>query len=128
HEMATRFCFIDYDREIAIVAELQQDDGHRKLLGVARLVADMDHREAEYAILVGDPWQGLGLGTVLTDYCLQICQHWGIQSVVAEMAPENSRMILMFERRGFTIDRSHARDVVIARKVLAKENESGLLI
>ena len=36
HEMATRFCFIDYDREIAIVAETEED-GQRKLIGVGRL-------------------------------------------------------------------------------------------
>jgi acetyltransferase len=117
HEMATRFCFIDYDREIAIVAETEEDD-NRKLIGVGRLVADADHREAEYAILVSDPWQGMGLGTLLTDYCLEISKHWGVQSIVAEMAPENDRMIRMFERRGFEVDRSHSRDVVVARKML----------
>ena len=117
HEMATRFCFIDYDREISIVAEIEED-GERKLIGVGHLVADVDHREAEYAILVGDPWQGIGLGTVLTNYCLGLCQNWKIQSVVAEMAPQNSRMIRMLQHRGFEIDRSRARDVVIARKSL----------
>ncbi|MCS7468052.1 bifunctional acetate--CoA ligase family protein/GNAT family N-acetyltransferase [Stieleria sp. ICT_E10.1] len=118
HEMATRFCYIDYDREIAIVAE-DEDDGHRKLLGVCRLVADADHHEAEFAILVGDPWQGIGLGSVLMDYCLGICADWGIRSVVAEMAPRNSRMITMFSNRGFVMDRSQSDDVVIARKRLS---------
>lgn len=54
HEMATRFCFIDADREIAIVAEIEVED-ERKLIGVGRLVADADHREAEFAILIGEP-------------------------------------------------------------------------
>lgn len=118
HEMATRFCFIDYDRELAIVAEAEQD-GRRKLLGTCRLVADVDHNEAEFAILVGDPWQGTGLGSQLMDYCLGICKHWGIQLVVAEMAPQNTRMIEMFTRRGFEIDRFQSCDVVIARKILS---------
>ena len=56
--MATRYCFIDYDRELAIVAELEAQDGTRKLLGVGRLVADPDRQSAEYAVLVADPWQG----------------------------------------------------------------------
>ena len=51
--MATRFCFIDYDREIAIVAELE-NDGKRKLLGVGRLVADADHTNAEYMANLAD--------------------------------------------------------------------------
>src|SRR5690606_26194718 len=73
HEMATRYCFIDYDREIAIVAEIEED-GQRKLIGVGRIVADSDHRDGEYAVLVADAWQGMGLGSIMTDYCLEICK------------------------------------------------------
>ncbi len=119
HEMATRFCFIDYDREIAIVAEIEEAD-ERKLIGVGRLVADADHREAEYAILVGDPWQGLGLGSLLTDYCLAICRDWGIDHVVAEVAPENTRMLGIFQHRGFDADRSVSPDTVLMRRHLRK--------
>ncbi|MCH5376529.1 MAG: GNAT family N-acetyltransferase, partial [Planctomycetes bacterium] len=117
HEMATRFCFIDYDREIAIVAESEQD-GQKKLVGVGRLVADADHKDAEYAVLVADAYQGRGLGALLTDYCLEICHRWGIESVVAETAPENIRMLGIFEKRGFQFDRSASPDVVLARKNL----------
>ena len=117
HEMATRFCFIDYDREIAIVAEIEEDE-QRKLIGVGRLVADADHQEAEYAVLVGDPWQGAGLGGMLTDYCLEICTRWGIRNVIAEVAPENSRMLATFDHRGFELDRGVSSDVVIARRKL----------
>ncbi len=119
HKMAARFCFIDYDREIAIVAE-REEQGERKILGVGRLVADADHRQAEYAVLVGDPWQGLGLGSLLTDYCMDICKQWGIRQVIAETAPENYRMIRMFSNRGFEIDRTHSQDVVVVRKSLTQ--------
>ncbi|QDT02158.1 Succinyl-CoA ligase [ADP-forming] subunit alpha [Rubripirellula lacrimiformis] len=122
HAMATRFCFIDYDREIAIVAETQVD-GERRLIGVGRLVADVDHRDAEYAVLVSDPWQGKGLGSFLTDHCLEICHQWGIRSVIAEMAMQNDRMIRMFDHRGFEIDRRHAFDAVVARKKLAVQKK-----
>lgn len=118
HEMATRFCFIDYDREIAIVAELEED-GKRKLLGVGRLVADADHTNAEYAVLVADAYQGRGLGSLLTDYCLEICKDWGINTVVAETAPQNHRMLSIFEHRGFKLDHKTAKDVVLGRKELS---------
>ncbi len=127
HEMGARFCFNDYDREIAIVAEIEEEHG-RKLIGVGRLVADADHRQAEFAILVGDPWQGIGLGSILMNYCLEICDHWGIQSVVAEMAPENDRMIRMFDHRGFELDRTVSDDVVIARKTLAVSKEAAAIV
>lgn len=101
HEMATRYCFIDYDRELAIVAE-RAVGGKRKLLGVGRLIANADHTFSEYAVLVADAWQGLGLGSLLTDYCLDICRQWGVRKVIAETAAENHRMVAMFQRRGFT--------------------------
>jgi acetyltransferase len=118
HEMATRFCFLDYDREIAIVAEIEEDD-QRKLIGVGRLVADADHREAEFAILVGDAWQGIGLGSILTDYCLEVCHRWGVQRVTAETAPENRRMLDLFRHRGFTLDMTTHSDTVLVAKDLS---------
>jgi acetyltransferase len=123
HEMATRFCFIDYDREIAIVAEI--DDGpDRKLVGVGRLVADADHTNADYAVLVADAWQGRGLGSLLTDYCLEICSSWGIDTVVVETTPGNDRMINVFAHRGFDLDRSLSSDVVLGRKQLGTPSKS----
>jgi acetyltransferase len=116
--MATRFCFIDYDREIAIVAELEKD-GTRQLIGVGRLVADADHTDAEYAVLVADAYQGRGLGSLLTDYCLELCRGWGINNVFAETAPDNGRMLEVFERRGFVFDRTISNDVVLGRKTLS---------
>ncbi|MGE3779741.1 MAG: GNAT family N-acetyltransferase, partial [Pirellulaceae bacterium] len=117
HEMATRFCFLDYDREIAIVAEIEQGTT-RHLIGVGRLVANTDHTDAEYAVLVADAYQGQGLGSLLTDFCLEICQRWNINTVVAETAPENHRMIALFEHRGFKLDYSVSPDAVVVRKDL----------
>jgi acetyltransferase len=112
HQMAARFCFIDYDREIALAAETTGDG--RQIMGVGRLIADADHEEAEFAVMVGDPWQGRGLGALLMDECLSICRRWGIRRVTAETAPDNFRMLGMFQRRGFALDRSVAADVVVA--------------
>lgn len=117
HEMATRFCFIDYDREIAIVAEIEEEQS-RKLIGVGRLVSDADHRDAEYAVLVGDPWHGQGLGSLLTDYCLEVCRCWGIRTVVAETAPGNERMLDIFRKRDFTLSSKTMDDVVYVSKTL----------
>ncbi|MFH1920871.1 MAG: GNAT family N-acetyltransferase [Planctomycetota bacterium] len=117
HEMATRYCFIDYDREIGIVAELEED-GQRKLLGVGRLVADMNHEVAEYAVLVVDRYQSHGLGGVLTDYSLEVAERWGVKSVVAETFKSNARALAMFRNRGFEMDDEKEEDVVLVRKNL----------
>jgi acetyltransferase len=118
HKMGSRFCFNDYDREIAIVAEIEESD-HRILAGVGRFVANADNDEAEYAILVADPWHGLGLGTLLTDYCLDICEGRKIETVVAEVAPNNERMLGMFRRRGFDMDYTSTPETVMVRRKMS---------
>ena len=118
HQMAIPFCFIDYDREMAIVAEVEQE-GRKKVAGVGRLVADPDVVNAEYAVFVADPWQNRGLGGLLTDYCLEIAQSWGIKRVVAETTPDNVRMIAIFANRGFAIEHRPEEGVVLARKNLS---------
>lgn len=102
HEVATRYCYIDYDREIAIVAEIQEHN-ERKLIGVGRLIADPDHETVEYAILIIDEFQQKDLGNFITDFCLEIAAKWNLRRMVAQTTSDNKRMISMFRKRGFTI-------------------------
>lgn len=97
-EAAVRHCYIDYDRELAIVAEVVED-GKRRIIGVGRLVADPSMETAEYAVLVGDPWQNRGLGGLLTDYCERIATSWGVRRVVAQTTSSNRRMVQVFVNR-----------------------------
>ncbi len=57
HELRVRYCNIDYDREIAIVAE-ENEEGRRKILGVGRLSIEPDGKSGELAFIVVDKWQG----------------------------------------------------------------------
>jgi acetyltransferase len=116
HKMATRYCFIDYDREIGIVAEVKES-GQRKLIGVGRLVADADHDVAEYAVIVVDRWHGHGLGGMLTDYCLDVSKRWGVKRVVAETSKNNARMLAVFRSRGFKMDDTED-DVMLVSKTI----------
>ncbi|NMC21400.1 MAG: bifunctional acetate--CoA ligase family protein/GNAT family N-acetyltransferase [Thermogutta sp.] len=118
HEMASRYCFIDYDREIGIVAEVEED-GQRRLIGVGRLVADANHEVAEYAVIVVDRWHGRGLGGLLTDYCLEVAKRWGIKKVVAETSKDNARMLATFRNRGFEFNEKADQDVVLVSRSLA---------
>jgi acetyltransferase len=102
HELLHRYTQIDYDREIAIVAELTEDKV-KKMIGVVRLIADPYNETAEFAIVVADPWQKLGLGSKFTEYVLQIAKDRGIKKIYAKFLPDNDVMIKMFERSGFVI-------------------------
>ncbi|MBN1356215.1 bifunctional acetate--CoA ligase family protein/GNAT family N-acetyltransferase [bacterium] len=103
HEVAIRYCYNDYDREIAIVAELAKPEG-RKLLGVGRLIADPGLETAEYAVLVTDKWQDRGLGSLLTDYCEEIAIKRGFKKILAQTTSDNIRMVELFRRRGYRMN------------------------
>jgi acetyltransferase len=117
HDMATRFCFIDYDREIGIVAEVEEE-GQRRLIGVGRLVADVDHVTAEYAIIVADRGHGRGVGGQLTDYCLEVAKQWGVKKIVAETASDNVPMLRVFRTRGFDVNIDREEDIVFVSKAI----------
>lgn len=102
HEVATRYCYIDYDREIAIVAEIIED-GKKKLIGVGRLIADPDHETVEYAILIPDAWQQKDLGNIITDFCMEVAIGRKFKKIVAQTTTDNKRMISVFQKRGFEI-------------------------
>jgi acetyltransferase len=113
HEIATQFCFIDYAREIAIVAEVVED-GQKKLIGVGRLIADLDHETVEYAVLIADAWQKKELGTLLTEYCVEIARQWHLKRVAAETTKDNQAMISVFKKLGFTVTFNQDTGVSVA--------------
>jgi acetyltransferase len=102
HEAATQYCYIDYDREIAIVA-MTNENTNPQIVGIGRLIADPEHETVEYAILITDSWQNRELGSQLTDYCIDIAKKWDLKKLVAQTSTDNSRMIRMFEKRGFEV-------------------------
>jgi acetyltransferase len=116
HQFASRFCFIDYDREMAIVAEANIDGVHQ-LIGVGRLVAYADRERASLAMLVGDRWQRHGVGSSLADACLDVARQWEIKQVVAETTADNLTAREILRAREFCEDVGDD-GVVIARKLL----------
>ncbi len=103
HEVRVRYCNIDYDREVAIVAELMEG-GRRKLLGVSRLNIEPDGKHGEMSFLVSDRYQGLGLGTKLVDYTLDIAKEKGVENLYAIMLPDNYRAISLTRKMGFDLE------------------------
>ncbi|CAG1008972.1 MAG: bifunctional acetate--CoA ligase family protein/GNAT family N-acetyltransferase [Candidatus Methanoperedens sp.] len=103
HEFSTRYCNIDYDRELAIVVELEEE-GKRKLLGVVRLNIEPNENEGELSFIVADQWQGQGLGSKMVDYMIEICKDKKLEKIHAIMLPDNYRAIKLFKDMGFTIE------------------------
>ena len=80
HERLTQMCFNDYDREIAMVATREAPETkEEEILGVARLIKVHGINEAEFAVLIGDQWQGHGLGTHFLKLLLEIGRKEGVE-------------------------------------------------
>jgi acetyltransferase len=103
-EMLARFTQIDYDREIAMVA-IQENENQEKLLGVARIIGDSDGKQGEFAVVVGDPWHGIGIGAVLLQKCLDIAKKRGYESIMGCVLRENKNMLALGKKLGFRIEK-----------------------
>lgn len=103
HERLRRVCFIDYDREIALVADLKNRGGKHQILGVGRLIKEHGVDEAEFAILISDPWQGKGLGTELLKLLVQIGRKERLRRIIGRISAENATMKQVSEEVGFNL-------------------------
>jgi acetyltransferase len=96
HERLIRKCFLDYDREIALVAEwVDKRTGLAELVGVGRLARQRQTDEAELGVVVADRCQGAGLGTELVRRLLQIARAEKIRRVEVHILSENSPMVAL---------------------------------
>jgi len=102
HDMLVRFTQIDYDREMALVA-LDENQNAKRILGVARVIGKPDGQEGEFAVVVGDPWQGKGVGAELLKRCLRVVQERGMQTVWGTALRENRQMLKLARKLGFEV-------------------------
>lgn len=100
HDRLVRFTNIDYDREIAIVAELTEGE-RKRIIGVGRLTSDPEHSRGEFAAIVHDDFQGQGLGYKLTDVVIGLAQDKGLERLEGYVSCENRRMIEVSRHLGF---------------------------
>ncbi|MGB8698210.1 MAG: bifunctional acetate--CoA ligase family protein/GNAT family N-acetyltransferase, partial [Thermosynechococcaceae cyanobacterium] len=107
HERLMRLCFIDYDREMALVADYKNPDtGNHEMIAVGRLSKLHGVNEAEFSLLVSDRYQRQGLGTELLRRLLDVARDEKLTSVSAQILPENTVMQRVCEKVGFTLKRS----------------------
>jgi acetyltransferase len=104
HERLTRICFNDYDREIALVVEHRdRENGEPEILGVGRLSKARGRNEAEFALLVSDDWQRLGLGTELLKRLVQIGRAEKLKRITATILADNHAMQQITRHFGFKL-------------------------
>ncbi|HSW62653.1 MAG TPA: GNAT family N-acetyltransferase [Dissulfurispiraceae bacterium] len=100
HEQLVRICQLDYERELAFVCVVKDGD-REQIIGDARVIKLPDMENAEMAVMVGDPWQGKGVGKKLCDYCIEVAREVGIKHIWMEILRMNTYMIHLSERLFF---------------------------
>jgi acetyltransferase len=115
HERLTRICFIDYDREMALVAERRNPtSGDSEILGVGRLSKIHGSSEAEVAVLISDKFQGRGLGKELLAQLLIVGADEKLTKLTADILPDNRDVMRVCEKLGFSLKHSLEDEVVRA--------------
>jgi acetyltransferase len=117
HERMTRICFIDYDREMALVVEWRDPaSGELRILGVTRLSKIHGTDSAEWAVIILDEYQHRGLGTELMRRSIEVARAEKLKTVVCNVLPENFEMRAICQRLGFRLH--HETDDNVVRGVL----------
>ncbi|MFZ0804117.1 MAG: GNAT family N-acetyltransferase [Terriglobales bacterium] len=102
HQRLSRLCFVDYDREIALVADRKDPvSGRHEFAGIGRLIKLRGTNRAEAAVLISDRYQGQGLGTELFRRLIQIARDEKVAQVSAEILTDNLAMLGIAGKLGF---------------------------
>ena len=96
-----RLTQIDYDREMALIAEQSEGEGAIETLGVARMSADPDNFQAEFAILVRSDFKRHGLGRLLLGKLIRYCGDRGISRMTSNVLSGNAGMLGLGAALGF---------------------------
>jgi len=115
-ETARRFCDIDPDEEVAVVAETIEED-RKKLVAIARLIKCGPINQAEYAVIVTDSWQKKTLGRLLLEACLDLSKHLDIRIVNAEILQENFPMNKVLNHCHFTMYAKERNMLLMSRNL-----------
>jgi len=103
HERLSRISFIDYDREMALVAEILGRRGEREIIAAGRLIKLYGGQEAEFTILVSDAYQGYGLGSEMLRRLVDIGKQEGLKRIYGNIVGDNTNMVRVTERQGFRL-------------------------
>ena len=114
--MLVRFTQIDYDREMALIGTITEDDGKETQIGVARYVVNPDGESVEFALAVGDDWQKCGVGRKLMTALIDCARQKGYRAVVGDVLTTNTKMFRLMTSLGFSIH-PHPDDTAVKRVV-----------
>lgn len=99
-DLLIRFCNIDYDREIAILAEIEKD-GKKIMIGGSRLICESDSGSGQFAILVHDMYHRMGLGAKFIHILIDIAREKKLHEIYGLVLLANKKMLALCRKLGF---------------------------
>ncbi len=102
NDLVVRSCNMDYDREIAILAEIR-DHEKKRMIGTIHLIHEPDTRKGEFAILIDDDYQGMGFGAKLIDVLIGIAREKQLEVIDGVVLSENEKMLSLCRKLGFKV-------------------------
>ena len=103
HDRLARICFIDYDREMALVVERMGVEGEPEIIAVGRLSQLPGMKAAEFSMTISDAWQRHGLGTELLRRLVEIGRDEGLERISADILADNAGMRAVAKKVGFKV-------------------------
>jgi acetyltransferase len=112
HERLSRICFIDYDREMALVAERKESSGERTIVAVGRLTKMHGANDASLTLVVSDEEQGQGIGIEIVGRLVEVARAEKLSRILAYLA-DHPEMQHVVERFGFRLNQGE-KDMKVA--------------
>ena len=125
--MLARFTLIDYDREMALVAVVNErrsgPDGEsvesQRIVGVSRYVTNPDRASCEFSLVVADDFNGRGLGARLMESIMQVARDKGLAEIEGLVLANNAGMLRLMRGLGFSVKPfAEDRDFVLVSHAL----------
>ncbi|MDD6792119.1 MAG: GNAT family N-acetyltransferase, partial [Thermobifida fusca] len=101
-----RFTKVDYEDRVALIATISD-----AMVAVVRY-DKVGQDEAEVAFVVEDAHQGRGLASVMLEHIAAAARERGIRRFIADVLPENRRMINVFREAGYTAQQTFDEGVI----------------
>jgi acetyltransferase len=111
HDMLLRFTQNDYDRELGLMA-VGAPPGPEVMMGVSRLVTTSDRQDAEFALIVADPWHGKGLGSKLMERIIYAAREMGVKRLRGDVLSGNHPMLALMSKMGFALKKDEGGETV----------------
>ena len=118
HERLARICHCDYDREIALIAEGKTEEEETYIAGIGRLSKIYGTNDARLIILVGDPYQGKGIGSELIRRLMEVAKGEHLKNLIMLLTADNQVTLHILKKLGFTTEPSGDGKLVQAKFTL----------